>query len=186
MKVDHLHTAQTPTSHKIAIKPKQTQLIIQKCHFKCKYHCWSFARDTSYSVHCSESNFHIWQLSPGESCHWVPWSSSGKRHTSVILYILKLTNEETQNLDILSFWIGFKTKQNHFGVGKPDSHGIVVWLQAISEILEYSRSENRTSIYHICMNIFIAIFTYNTLLEFTQSRNIHGMIVLRNIFKTRK
>ena len=136
-----------PNFTKIAIKPKQTQLIIQKCHFHCKYHCWFFARDTSYSVHCSESNFHIWQLSPGESCHWVPWSSSGKRHTSVILYTLKLTKEETQNLDILSFWIGFKTKQNHFGVGKPDSHGIVVWLQAISEIPEYSRSENRTWIY---------------------------------------
>ena len=116
----------------------------------------------------------------------MPWSSSGKRHTSVILYTLKITNEEIKNLDILSFCEEFQTKQNHFGVGKPDSHGIVVWLQAISEILEYSRSENRTWIYHICMNIFIAIFTYNTLLEFTQSRNIHGMIVLRNIFKTRK
>ena len=74
----------------------------------------------------------------------MPWSSSGKGLTSVILYILKLTNEEAQNLDILSFLVGFNTKQNHFGVGKPDYPGIVVEPQAISEILEYSRSENRT------------------------------------------
>ena len=90
------------------------------------------------------SRISIWQISPGKSCHWVPWSSSGKGLTSVILYILKLTNEEAQNLDILSFLLGFNTKQNHFGVGKPDNPGIVVEPQAISEILEYSRSENRT------------------------------------------
>ena len=101
-------------------------------------------------IHCTaESQIFIWQVSPGKSCHWVPWSSSGKRHTSVILYTLKITNEEIKNLDILSFWEEFQTKQNHFGVGKPDSHGIVVWLQAISEILEYFRSENRTWTYYI-------------------------------------